>query len=303
MSVTTLSLFRLPKALLVQFLSEWLDIYDVGKLDSSITNNERRPEFSQCLKEMRNPTVPDTFDGSLVHDVAMLGWISRRQIHVEALFLEDFENNEFIESRRLPSLQKLTAGTQYDICPTWLRQVPQLSPKLEELAMGQFRKYDGRSINAMIEDLIFVLSQCLQLSSVTIDKIDLGNCTDDVLAGIQEFGHLLVDIHLICGADHFDGEFSEIIKKIIRHCPRLQKLGYCSYWDDGSLLMCIVQSCPLLEDITFDKFSAPALLKLSQNCKFLRKIEICWYDEDILPVPASALEVLKHRYTGRATLE
>ena len=94
MSEDNLLLLRLPKALNHQLLSQWLDVHDVGKLDTAMTNKKDRPEFLQCLKEMRNPSVPDSFNGKREHDVKMLTWISARQIHVETLSLTRFDQHK-----------------------------------------------------------------------------------------------------------------------------------------------------------------------------------------------------------------
>ena len=59
------ALMSLPVALFGQIL-DCLDIHEVGKLDSAMTNKEKRPEFLQYLKEMRNATVPVSFHQSRV---------------------------------------------------------------------------------------------------------------------------------------------------------------------------------------------------------------------------------------------
>ena len=57
MSAPVPKFFRLPKALLINFLSEWLDIQDVGKLDAAMTTRVLRPTFLQYLQDMRSTTV------------------------------------------------------------------------------------------------------------------------------------------------------------------------------------------------------------------------------------------------------
>ena len=284
MSDSNVLLLRLPKALIEQILSKWLDIHDVGVLDTAMTNKEHRLEFLQCLKEMRNPTVPVSFDGKSEKDETKLSWISKRQIHVETITLISFENKKkFIESLHLPSLRKLIVGYFYE-SPQWLRHIPQLCPLLVELSVGRF------DTKAIVEDLIFVLNQCLQLKNVSIGLIYARTCTDDVWAGLQEFGHRLVDIHIAYG------KLDEGFKNFIKYCPRLRNLSYSGFDDNGELLKCVAQSCPLLEEIDFDTCSKPALEELSRNCKQLRKIEMCHYsynDKVTIKVSAADLEVLK----------
>ena len=284
-----LLLFRLPKSLLVRFLSEWLDIHDVGMLDSAMTNKKHRSEFLQYLKEMRNQTVPVSFDGSREHDTNFLRWISLRKIHVTTLSLTSFhENKDFIKSLHLPSLLKLVVGSPLPLfpCPPWLRHIPQLFPSLEELSIGEV------GTRTIMEDLIFVLSQCLELKSVSIDSLVFqhSDFTDDVLAKLQEFGHLIVEIRIVYG--FMKHVTTEGFKNFIECCPRLRKLGYSHFYDNGALLKCVARSCPLLEDISVDTCSEPVLLGLSRNCKQLRKVDI-WRDSEMAPVSAAGIEGLK----------
>ena len=263
-------LFRLPKAITDQILSQWLDIFDVGRLDSAMTNMKQRPDFLLCLKEMRNPTVPVYFRGMYntpswneVTDQSRLRWISKRLIHVKEISLRFFhDNEEFIESLQLPSLQKLSV-----LGSRWLRHIPQICPLVEELSV--------RDINssADVEDLTFVCSHCLKLESISIGSLlfQSSDCTDDVLAALQAFGHLIVKISSASGGVSY--VTTEGFKSFVKCCPRLQKFHYTRFKDNGTILMCVAQTCPLIEEILFDTSSKKALLELSQKCKKLRKVE------------------------------
>ena len=282
MSDTKLLFFRLPNSLFVQILSQWLDIHDVGVLDTTMTNKKHRPEFLQCLKEMRNPTVPVSFSTNMVK------WISERQIHVETLNLDVVKNSgifnihSIMESLHLPSLRKLTIGNCE--CPPWLRHIPQFSPLLEELTV---RIISG----TVMEDLLFVCSQCLELKNVSIDFLSFRShdWTDDLLSE-SLYGDLVVEIRIVNGYQR--RVTTKCFKNYIRGCRRLRKLGYSYFDDNGKLLKCIAQSCPLLEDIRFDTCSKPALEELSRNCKQLRKVEVCKSDVDNF-AEVSEIEVLK----------
>ena len=39
--------FRLPNAVVINFLSEWLEIQDVARLDAAMTTRALRPKFLQ----------------------------------------------------------------------------------------------------------------------------------------------------------------------------------------------------------------------------------------------------------------
>ena len=274
-------LFRLPNTLFIELLSEWLDIYDMGMLDTAMTNRGKRLDFLRCLSQMRNPTVPYAFDGSVEHDIHMLQWISCREIHVEELSLARFENNDSIKRLRLPSLRKFEVGSSMSESPPWLPHISQLSPSLEELTIGRFT--DG----ATVDDLIFVLRNCLHLKNFFIDMLDVRGCLIEVLEGLQEVGHLLVDIRIV------NGNLSEDFQNFIRHCSRLRKLDFSYFEDNGALMKCVAQSCPLLEEIEFDACSTPALLELCQNCKLLRNITVRRLNDEFAGISAAQISVLK----------
>ena len=279
-------LFRLPNDLFVRILSEWLVIRDVGRLDAAMTNEKNRQEFLQCLSQMRNLTVPRSFEGKHKHDVTLLTWISKRQIHVETLSLLDFGKDDIIEGLHLPSLRKLIAGKLHE-SPPWLRHIPHLSPLLEELSVVVIHS------RPVMEDLSYVLSQCRHLKNVFVDTMWFHiNFTEDVLEGLKPYGHLIVEIR------SFNGNSSTVTTAgFLKHCSRLKKLDYSRFVDNGTLLMCVAQSCPLLEDITFDTFSTHALLALTVNCKRLRKIHCKCYVPELPDLTASAIKVLKQMDT------
>ena len=143
------------------------------------------------------------------------------------------------------------------------------------------------------DDLVFTLSQCFELKNVSIGMYSFKNWdnADDVLAELQEFGRLFVEIEGVAGRD--GNVTTDGFKNFIKCCPRLKKLDYHGFEDNGELLKCIAQSCPLLEDIRFDTCSKSALLELSRNCKQLRNVDIDQSGQDVAAtVSAAEIEVL-----------
>ena len=167
-------LFRLPRAWLVGFLSEWLEIADVGLLDTAMTMKKYREEFLQCVKEMRSNSVEnyeyalssgylstvwsyeygnDIKQERITKDTSRLQWISARQIFIQSLFL----NGKASDTIQLDFLLKLKCTNMDNLChflstsselrsvrlcrsivvtPNLLHQIAQLCPQLEEFATG-----------------------------------------------------------------------------------------------------------------------------------------------------------------------
>ena len=139
-------LFLLPRGYLVTILSEWLDIVDVARLDTAVTNHSYRLQFLDDLVTMRSTTVDGhLFDGGFrdqflnpikrrrslpragavrfgegifgdkgwadrIKSVDQLLWLFRRRIHVEEMELA-FIDPSIIGQLRFSSLHKLRVDT------------------------------------------------------------------------------------------------------------------------------------------------------------------------------------------------
>ena len=84
-------LFKLPNAWLIAFLSEWLDMPSIGKLDTAISTKKYRSQFLNSLQSMRSIAVDSFSDcrclGVLDGDSDWTGqwwrWLCFREIYVE----------------------------------------------------------------------------------------------------------------------------------------------------------------------------------------------------------------------------
>ena len=176
-SNSTSWLFRLPHGYLVTILSEWLDIVDVARLDTAVTNHSYRLQFLDDLVTMRSTTVdghlfdggfryqffhPTTRTGAIFYGEGILGdeywedhimsvdqlqWLSRRRIHVEDMELA-FIDPSVISHLRFPSLRKLRIDTATGCGSVELSVVELIksSPALTQLVViGYFgdSSYDG----------------------------------------------------------------------------------------------------------------------------------------------------------------
>ena len=78
---------KLPSEWIVTFLSEWIDIRDVAKLDVAMTMHSQRAGFLQILNEMRSTFINRKYD---FDSFRMLHWLSYRRIYVEDIELETY---------------------------------------------------------------------------------------------------------------------------------------------------------------------------------------------------------------------
>ena len=167
----------LPRGYLVTILSEWLDIVDVARLDTAITNHSYRLQFLDDLVTMRSTTVdghlfdggfryqffhPTTRTGAKFYGEGILGnkywedyiksvdqlhWLSRRRIHVEEMELA-FIDPSVTSHLRFPSLRKLQIDTATGCGGVELSVVELIksSPALTQvIVIGYFgdSSYDG----------------------------------------------------------------------------------------------------------------------------------------------------------------
>jgi hypothetical protein len=110
-------LFQLPHALLIAFLSEWLDMSTLGKLDSAISAKKYRPQFLSSLRDMISTSV-DSYSDSYCRRfswnlratvVEWTGrwwrWLSIRHIYVERATVFGCKINSVLA---VPSIRELT---------------------------------------------------------------------------------------------------------------------------------------------------------------------------------------------------
>ena len=146
-------LFSVPQPWFVAFLSEWLDAISLGRIDIAISSRRFRPQFLQCLQEMRSTTVVDIGKGYLTlkeilgFDVPMgpcewsgwwWQWLSLRRIYVERIELtgrayntiwsKAIDSNKLLE---LPSLRQIKIGG----CDVDLGYLVRVSPNIQSLNM------------------------------------------------------------------------------------------------------------------------------------------------------------------------
>ena len=138
--------FRLPNAVLINFLSEWLEIQDVGRLDAAMTTRALRPTFLQYLQDMRSTTVNGQTiekDAKGLKSCSFLTWLSIHRIYFEEITLKDLDSAYVIENLELPFLRKLVVtkkkkeAREHD-CESSLIQLVQTSPDLQIISIDAF---------------------------------------------------------------------------------------------------------------------------------------------------------------------
>ena len=289
--------FRLPNAVLNNFLSEWLDIVDAGRLDAAMTTRALRPKFLQCLQEMKSTTVngkTSCANSGAIRSCTFLAWLSSRRIYVEEIFVWDLdsafitENLEFPFLRKLhvvdvklenyfvnfvktsPALQSITILAGSKVVHEVLQQIADHCPLLEVLIL---------QCSFLMDDLLYLLSKCSALA-----KFDLWNgyerWKDDDWERLRPYGHLMHEINATKDITNLQG-FADFLGS----CSRLHSLSYGKIENEnhGMILLRVAQSCPLLESLSFYTCSSASLQRISRNCKKLREINI-WDDSSPLSV-------------------
>ena len=284
--------FRLPNAVFIHILSEWLHIRDVGRLDTAMTT---RPRFLQHLQDMRSITV--NANRRERKSCIFLSWLSCRRIFAEELEVWDLHTS-IIENLELPSVRKLQiyivnpfqTTTVMDTnminlvksCPALrsfsifafsgifhevFRQVADHCPMLKELdVLCKF----------VVDDLVYLLNKCSAFTTLRLHNCEGMKGILSPVAGsfwdsnnwerLRPYGYLIYTIGIYDSPPAF--------ADFLGACPRLRVLS-CANSDDSissDVLLRAAQSCPLLEAVHIQAYTTAALLELSQKCKKLQKM-------------------------------
>ena len=325
--------FRLPNAVLTNFLSEWLDIVAVGRLDAAMTTRALRPKFLQCLQEMKSTTVNGKTigkNGVGLSSCTFLAWLSSRRINMEEIVLYELDYAFITDNLELPFLRKLQVSGTSNIFETNLIQVVKSSPALQSITI-----YGSPVVHEVLhliadhcplleeflpickfsfDDLLYLLNKCSALKKLTLRNASERWKDDDCWERLRPFGHSMHEVIVGNGVTN-----PQAFADFIGSCSFLQELGYddiekadenegdgeIADENHGMILLRAAQSCPLLEVLTFDTFSSTALLQLSRNCRKLREVTI-WGQWSSLSVSdlsnLSQIETLEKLYLYRDDL-
>ena len=213
-------LFRLPHSLLINILSEWLDIGDVARIDVALTNHTARTEWLECLQHMKSTTAngqsfnaggkKQSYSSKKLKSSSMLYWICRRRINVESIDLDELDDAFVTRLHLPPSVQKLylmeaseasiihlintvpnlrsvkvwyCGNTKKKILGHGLRHIALKCPLLENFTLS------APMFTETKEDLLFLFSQCLQLKGFSLGTYLLERYTDDDLQQLRKYAH------------------------------------------------------------------------------------------------------------------
>ena len=310
-------LFRLPQELLVSISEKWLDIYDVARVDAALTNQKYRPQWLQCLQQMKSISVnghsfnaggeTQRYRSDKLKSNSMLNWICHRQIYIESIDLGELDD-EFVESLQLPSVQKLSLmDASYESIIHLVDSMPILRSVKIWYPINS-RKVVGRGVRhvaikcSCLEyftlsapmtsetkgDLLFLLSQCLQLKELTLGSFSLDSYTDNDLQRLQSYASLFTNM-----ASHGTRRRMTVtgFTTLLRGCSQLRSLSYSGFNDGGTVLLCAAQSCPMLAIIHLDSISLEACVVLSQCCQRLKHLSLSLWNR--IQATVACLEALK----------
>jgi hypothetical protein len=258
-------IFRLPNSLFIAFISEWLDMPSIGKLDTAVSSKNHRSQFLNSLQSMQSSTV-DSFSenrgrgciGFGTHQWTALWWrwMSIRQLNVQCaniygnsvgadvLLLPSMRrvkieqcNNTSLAcvAASCPVLQSLTitcSGMGYNAGNEFLTNpahgaVATLC-ELEEFFFGSWAgSRSGESFEGTAAALAAMFRQCPKLKKVSLAG-DAVLCMD--LQWFHAFGHLF---HALRVSQYLVRSRGHSIWNLLRHCNNLKVFHYHSQCDIG----------------------------------------------------------------------
>ena len=294
---------RLPTEWLIILLSEWMDIKDVAKLDTAMTNHTYRAGFLQLLVSVRSTSVDGRYGPA---SFPKLQWLSLRRVYVESIEMDRLEIEQF-QMLKLTTLRKLVLRDVDDLRIISATTIN--SPLLQSLdidnrgertnaltdcvfahicsvcsALEHFRfsEYSLSAITARV--LLSILRGCQKLKTVALNCRMLKNFTASEIESLQPFGQLFTALDFPDRHDYTSTSRSppsvgrlKAFADLITQCPNLKKLvfsnshneSYEHEGEDDSVLVNVGRFCPLIKEIELEttvRCPDAGLHLLSQNC-------------------------------------
>ena len=254
--------YLIYSALLIQVL-EFIDMKDIGNLDSSNTNVKLRPKYLERLHQM----IHVLFQSIKFKNKCFIEWIIIRQIKVKEMnfSFRKVDDSLFVKMN-CPSLTKINLICCSQITNKSVIEIAKRCPLLTYINLS------GRDSKITDKSIIEISKRCTLLN-----YINLGYCpqiTDLSIFSISKRCPLLTNLN-ICGLKITDKSVLEVAKK----CPLLQyiNLSNCSKITDLSVIE-IAKRCPSLTNINLDlccsNITDKSVIEIAKNCPLLTNINL-----------------------------
>ena len=252
-------LFAFPSDIAVDLLCHWIDVFDLVRLEMSITSVTIRPEFLGLLRQLPGiSTISDHFSGNLIINQ----WAIQRNIRVSSVDINESFFNEDGEFR--------------------------LSLALNQIQHISVQFFLSNNIKEHIHPL---LSSCSSLKSVTFDDIvaledvssevlnrlnvlhvsNLGR-NDVFLDNIARYCQHLTSLQLLLNTDTYD------LSRILRSNPALTYLEVVA---PQSKLNLLLKQYPALQSVTFHIAEAVSLPMLVESLRLRPDLKHLEVESDI----------------------
>jgi hypothetical protein len=295
-------LFTLPNALITAFLSEWLDMSSIGKLDTAISAKKHRPPFLLCLQDMRSSGVVEMTE-------CWWKWVSIRQVYIESTrlvggtvrsvftipSLRNVHVQQFVDEdlsylvRNCPAITSLEMTISHDEAGTEAATVTEtglkyISDYCQTLERFSYRRQAGEQPAEYTVQtaaaLMGILRQCPNLTEVSL--------TGDVMNGVDldelcPFGHLIRELNMPLPDETDSASAFQSLANLFGACVNLRVLelytnGFVPA--DGSMAI-PAQSFPSLQNLTLVGFTDDAALRsvldgIVLNCKHFSTLRLLW---------------------------
>ena len=303
-------LFRLPTEWLVTFLSEWLDLLEVGKLDMVVSSKLCRPQFLLSLQDMRSLCLPVSIHYDKLLESKRNGWwkwMSCRQIYIEKVSLFGVYVQSFLP---IPSLRSISA---WRVCDEDLKYLVRNCPALTTLELVT-------TVDAVTETgLHFIADSCAHLERLSwivdgtmnssahnartaaavvnilhscnhLTEISLSGNTSRFMNFEQmcQYGHLFVELSVYVGTEPCAGSVQSVTN-FLGTCNNIKSLELVASGlaDDVDFSILPSPACSVLEELTLRNpslqflhsgFVQFVLSTFSCNCKLISKLTLVWCD-------------------------
>jgi hypothetical protein len=258
-------------------LSNFLDIPDIGVLDSAMTNKTLRPDW---LKSLHAASGELTFEKHR-HDERSFRWILSRQIRISTLSFDKKCKNSsiaFPPDYSLPSLTAIHPLNLEGSTTCQLQQIAVLARGSPNLTSVDLYGYYGLSDSSFA----LLASSCPKLHTLKVHFYCIkGSGLAAFALHCKQLKSLTLSEEAMTSSDEdrdVDGDLKEAFQALHRHCSELQSIDLCGLGGDGSasLIHSLVGEHSPLQSIVFPNMKVldEALIHISNACPLLKQLHM-----------------------------
>lgn len=272
--------FDLPQQYFSVVLTQWLTLYDVAHLDSSLCNRDLRPRFlSYCIDGY---VVFHNVSNRVKNTQVFLTWLLTRQIKVKSLLPSQFMPNAALAFTYFKSfgrsLQSISLGGLDDSNCVLLGSVVEHCNSLRELHLCDYFVFSHKE--NIMETILsrFPMLVVIDVSKTMVSTVAAGedslHAAPNLWSNTDSMDILATNLQVFFADGHSD--LSDLtMLNMYRSCSRLQKVSVnsCTHLTTASFSQ-LPLNCPHLTELSANhtRLDDTTLVGIAEHCRGFRKL-------------------------------